>query len=381
MEKGIARVEDYNNGISFLKTLPKKNVNNLLVEFTCSVCNNIKIISANSFIKKQNLVCGRCSQREKITVWANENKGAMKERLDKAIMDKYGVTNTCFIPEVIKQKKETCLERYGTEYHISSKKVRDKIEDTFQENYGGHTPFASKEIQQKSKETNLNNHGGVWHTSTDENKEKIKATSQEKYGVDNVFQLQEVKDKIKNTFMENYGVDHNFKAPEIKEKRKNTMIERYGFEYPLQSLEIREKMLTSGEHIGALKGYRYNDINFDSSYELAYYLWLTHLNKQFIFHPKIPMSYVGNDGLEHLYMPDFLIEGKFYEIKGGCFFNKDNEPYNHYTKSFWWEKYNAILAAGVIILREPDIKEAFSYVKEAFRKDFLKSCKLDRTKK
>ena len=78
------------------------------------------------------------------------------------------------------------------------------------------------------------------------------------------------------------------------------------------------------------------------------------------------------------YFPDFLVNGNFYEIKGGQFFNEAGEPYNPYSKSYWWEKYNAMVEAGVHILREKDIKEYLTYVKDTYGENYLKSFKIKR---
>ncbi len=55
------------------------------------------------------------------------------------------------------------------------------------------------------------------------------------------------------------------------------------------------------------KGYTYKGIHFDSSWELAYYIWLTDHNKQFIYHPKHYMDYM-DEGINRVYQPDFLVD-------------------------------------------------------------------------
>ena len=127
-----------------------------------------------------------------------------------------------------------------------------------------------------------------------------------------------------------------------------------------------------------VKAYRYKDINFDSSYELAFYIYLEDHHKDFLYQPDLPLKYIGNDSKEHNYFPDFLVNGNFYEIKGGQFFNEAGEPYNPYSKSYWWEKYNAMVEAGVHILREKDIKEYLTYVKDTYGENYLKSFKIKR---
>jgi len=102
------------------------------------------------------------------------------------------------------------------------------------------------------------------------------------------------------------------------------------------------------------------------------------LKKEFIYHPNFSFEYIDENNISHEYYPDFLIEGKFYEIKGGQFFNKDNEPYNFYLKQYWWGKYNKMKEEGIIILRDFDIKPALEYCKKQYGKDYLKSFKIQK---
>ncbi len=280
-------------------------------------------------------------------------------------------------PSVKEKRKATNLEKYGVEYAIGASSVRDKIENTFLERYGVIAPGSIPETIQKSKITNEERYGG-WYMGTKEFRDKSIETNKERYGVAYPAQNDSINQKKEKTNMERYGVKETFSSEEVKAKRRITMIKKFGAEYPMQSLELKQKVLRKSGHrrTGGFKGYDYNGMSFDSTYELAYYLWLDHLGKSFIYHPDTPLSYIGNDDKEHLYMPDFLVEGKFYEIKGGCFFNKEGEPFNQYSKEFWWEKFNAMKENGVIILREPEIKEAFKYVREQFGKNFLNNCKV-----
>ncbi|MDR2436604.1 MAG: hypothetical protein LBD17_00815 [Endomicrobium sp.] len=123
-------------------------------------------------------------------------------------------------------------------------------------------------------------------------------------------------------------------------------------------------------------GYEYNSIHFDNSYELAYYIWLTDNERSFIYHPQASFEYVDENGVSHEYFPDFLVEGKFYEICCSQLFNESGEPYNHYLKSFWWEKYNKMKEQDIIILREADVKPALEYCKKKYGKRYFKSFKL-----
>ncbi len=125
----------------------------------------------------------------------------------------------------------------------------------------------------------------------------------------------------------------------------------------------------------SIKGYEFEGIHFDSSWELAYYIWLRDNGKGFIYHPPFYLTYLDDEETQHQYQPDFLVEGRFVEIKGDRFFNEKGEPYNHYEKAFWWNKYNALLEHKVEILKFEEVKQYLRYVKEKYGKDYLRSFK------
>jgi hypothetical protein len=108
-----------------------------------------------------------------------------------------------------------------------------------------------------------------------------------------------------------------------------------------------------------LKGY-YNGIWFDSSWELAYYLWMIEV---FDIEPKrnktIFFDYIGKDGVKRRTKPDFILpSGELIEIKG--YPNIHTSAKFEATKSF------------VSYLFRKDLKEALSFVKAKYGKDFTK---------
>ncbi len=359
-----------------IKELSEADKSKVNIQFVCPLCGRTKVISAKVFEKKEQIICGNCSQAAKIRKQIANNKEEHMKRWYDANIKKYGTNNASRDKGVQEKRKRTNLEKFGNEYAIGSLTVRKKIKKSMNDKYGVDSPFESKQILDKAKSTNEERYGG-WYMGTQEFRDKSMQTSIEKYGVKYPAQNESIREKNKRTNMEKYGVEESISSSNFKEKTKKTMIEKYGVEHAMQNDKIKREVLRKSGHrrTGGFKGYDYEGKSFDSTYELAYYLWLQHQEKSFLYHPNTPLSYIGSDGKEHLYMPDFLIEGTFYEIKGGCFFNKEGEPYNQYTKEFWWEKYNAMKENNIHILREGDIKEAFDYVKKTYGKSFLKSCR------
>lgn len=211
-----------------------------------------------------------------------------------------------------------------------------------------------------------------------------------KYNVTNISQLQEVKDKVQNTRNNNKekiskniskGL-HNRTQKEIdlctqhnketklknhgdsnyrnEEKIKQTCLKKYGTEYVVSSDYFIHT---------AKRKYTYDNKQFDSSWEIAYYIWLKDNNKKFEFHPKHKLIYEFN-GVKHKYCPDFLIENLFVEIKGPHYFAKmmiENTQEN--------AKYKCMLENNVKIIT--DCSTYLKYIEDKYGKNFLKQFKND----
>ena len=80
----------------------------------------------------------------------------------------------CAMPEILNKSKETCLNKYGTEYALSNKDIRKKIISTNIDKYGFENVFQNKEIIEKSKETCKKKYGCEHYQSTDEFKETLR---------------------------------------------------------------------------------------------------------------------------------------------------------------------------------------------------------------
>jgi hypothetical protein len=245
--------------------------------------------------------------------------------------------------EAEEKRKKTCMEKYGVDNVAKDESIKEKTAETCIEKYGCKSIIGTKEVNELGQKA---------------------AHTKEAY------------DKRHETCIKKYGVDHHMKNNEILEKLKKTYENVTGFDHPMHNPEVKRKMIEKYGEIGRVKGYYFNGQHFDSSWELAFYIYLSDNKKQFIYHPQFTFSYTGDDGEVHLYLPDFLVEGQFYEIKGTQFFNEKGEPYNMYTHSYWWDKYNSLKKNNIKILLKDDIKKYLDYVKEEYGKHFLSYWKL-----
>lgn len=283
------------------------------VKFVCVKCKKPVELKKSVFDKKEKKLCRACSIQETKLNYSDERK-----------------------QEILQKRIKTCKKRYGT-------------------TNGG----ASEQAKQKQKETLIKNYGSV-KAGYKHHQEKRAQTLLKKYGVDNNAKRDDVKIKTKQTLIDKHGSVENAYKERLK-AIQNTMMEKYG--------------VTTNLVFVKFKKYGYQNVFFDSSWELAYWIWLKDHNIEFRYHEDI-IEYMNDKGDISNYYPDFIVDGKIHEIKGDHFFDKEGRPYDLYHKCFWYNKYNLILEKGGKILRHKDIKQYLDYVKKKYGKNFLKSCKI-----
>ena len=275
-------------------------------------------------------------------------------------------------PEVYKLKSETEFKNTGYHSPMEDPKHHQKMIALSR----------LPENQQKRIESCKNNNGQGTGFQINGVKEKAEITILSKYNVDNVLKLYETHQKSKETKRklyndENYNNKEKAKITKYKlygdekynnrEKAKTTYFNKTGYYSPLTNPEVKSKQKQK---------YIYNEICFDSSWELAYYIWLNDNNIKFKYQPNTPFKYYVND-IEKLYFPDFLINQQYYELKGNQFFNENNQLINPFNNTLDMEKYQCMLDNNVIILRYDDIKPILNYIKEKYGKDYLKQFKIE----
>ena len=233
-------------------------------------------------------------------------------------------------------QKNTMAIKYGDELY-SQKKAGQKSKELLKDEN------IKKSITLKRKETNLKKYGY-------ENGNVLEIT---KYGVTHPMKSDVIKNKLKATFIEKYGCWVS-SSKEVIEKIKATNLEKYGVTCSMNSV-------TNRKYRRAL--YLYNDIKFDSSWELAFYIYLDMLNIEFIYHPSVNIIYKVSDQI-HTYEPDFLVGGRLFEIKGDQFFDEQNHLINPYNKQKLLEKENCMRENNVVVLRKTDLEEVFAFIRD-----------------
>lgn len=358
------------------------------IYYTCSNCGKKFIKSTIRAMTSMNKVCCTCASKQAVLQkygvenvfqldkfkekiketnlkkYGSENPFAFgSEKYNSYIKEKYGVDNV-FQSEDIKQKiRKTCKEKYGDEFAVRTESVKEKIKQTCIKRYGVESTLSSPEIRHRIESTNLERYGSK--VACPFGSEKQRKIIKDKYGVDNVSQLESVKRKKEETCLKHYGTDNPFKVDSIKNQIKDTLIEKYGVEHPLQNPELFKKSKNK---------YFYDDINFDSSWELAFWIY----NKNFL-HKNIKketthFKYEYN-GEEFIYFPDFEIDGQFYEIKGDHFFENGKmiNPWNRDEDEKAQAKFECMIQNHVNILTYKDVEICLNWVACTYGNDYISS--------
>lgn len=340
----------YNNNIDLSKYKGTQR-------FEC-VCNKCK----KAFIKKQinlikdtqNILCRSCKLKE---TWVGYDWSARNKKSQEIKLKKYGdpfYTNP--------QKISSSLLNRSAE---KKKETYNRIKETNKNRYGCH-PAQRSEQKERVRQTCLVRYNVNTPSQSEEVKEKYKETCLKKYGVENAFQADVIREKIKQTNLERYGVENPKQSQNIQEKIKQTCLKKYGVEHPWSNLEVRKK---------CFKRYIYNNINFDSSWELYCYIYLAEHNIEFIYQPDVQLKYVIH-GKTHTYYPDFLINGKLYEIKGDQFFDEDGlliNPYDPSMNDIYGAKYKCMVDNNINILKKGDLNHIFEYVDNKYGNHYITS--------
>ena len=170
----------------------------------------------------------------------------------------------------------------------------------------------------------------------------------------------ESKDRQKASYIrkmrEKYGVDNYSQTDEFKEKYTNKMQENYGVDCYFQSKEFRNNTVYYNR-------YMYDNVMFDSSYELVFYIYAIEHGLSIIREP-LRLEYTTDDYMKHYYYPDFICDGVLIEIKGEHLLDENKKLKKCYKDQDQYildAKQKCIEDNNVMILSRNDIDFAFEY--------------------
>ena len=227
---------------------------------------------------------------------------------------------------------ETKKRQYSDkEWHDS---VVNKNKQTCESKYGG-VGYSSPKLKEKSLSTNLTKNGNRQYHNYD----KITKTNNLKYGVCFPFQSKEIQEKVNKTYIEKFG-----------SKRNSDTFKKY-----CESIGVENISQTHEWAVKTHKKIKYKNISFDSNWEIIVYKFCEDHNLNFEYQPNVLFEYEFNNE-KHYYHPDFLIEGKLFEVKGEHFFDGDKmiNPFNRneYGDKYAEAKHQCMIRNNVTIIRK-----------------------------
>lgn len=220
--------------------------------------------------------------------------------------------------DVQEKRLNTNVEKYGYKTSFSNKATQNKIKGAIFDKYGVENVFQAEEIKEKIKQQNIELYGVENSHQRPEVIEKTKQTNLRQYGNTCTVQAPSIREKVIQTNLEKYNSDNIFASECGKQKIKSTNLKKYGVENPQQNREIQKKTLSH---------YKYDGLNFDSSWELAVFIYCVDNNIPIIRLP-VRFEYYDKNNKKHYYFPDFLINNKLVEIKGPQYLDENNQLKN-----------------------------------------------------
>lgn len=308
-------------------------------------CNQSCQLTDKSFIKNRN---------SKIDWQARNNKAKStmqsKYGVDTGFQTKKCIENSHSVEARAKaseKTKQTCIEKYGVASSLSVKEFYQKGLETKYKNRPN-DPNNSK----KMKQTMIDRYGGATTLSSPVLREKVEQTKLEKYG--NKYYTNH--EKANQTLINKYGENPTrFGSKGYKELIKS----KYGAEYYCQTDLFKDSRY---------KKYFYDNIFFDSSYEVCFYKYHKDHDNDIQYEPTSFLYYVN--GTEHKYFPDFKLNGQLIELKGIHFFedSKMINPFNRELDYLYEAKHQCMLKNNVTIIT--DCSDYLNYCGQ----NFIKNC-------
>ena len=245
--------------------------------------------------------------------------------------------------------KTTIKLLYNKKAYKNAEKLLCKVclsEETCRNKYGVRNAMLCSEKVEKLKQNNLEKYGTTCTLNTEENIKKKKETWIKNFGTTNPYQKKEVRDKVKQNNLRKYGVECTLSLKQTQQKSYNSKLKN-------GTLWINKRR------------YYYDDLHFDSSWEVYFYIWYKEHGFT-IERNKCSFNYVFNNKTHHTVV-DFLVNNCFlFEIKA---------PYLLYYNDREIAR-NSMLMYEENVIFITNIKPYKKYVDEKYGKNYLKQFKI-----
>ena len=333
-----------------------------LIKFTCKLCSkqftrwlmdlkHTKVIPENCPNCNKSIAKTKPSKKSLLKITENTTAEEIKNyKKVEFVCKSCGLASTRSVRMFLPDKKLICSnclreesvkEKYGETHIARVKSITAKKQATMIQRYGCVNPSHNKEINKKKSKT--------WKSHQEKNLNAIKKGMLGKYGVDNASKIESVR----------WRKSRAFRNSSRKFKAKNSHA-IYRPDYHYKSIYI------------------YNNLKFDSSWELAFYIYCIDNNNN-IIRETCFFTYNCN-GTDYSYFPDFRVDGSLVEIKGLQFFENRNpngrmiNPFDRSLDEKFEAKHQCMIKNGIQIIT--DCSKYISYVAQVYGADFLKSCRI-----
>lgn len=330
------------NGISLLdkEFIKQKYSCYQLINCSCPNCKKVFTLQIKAFLKRENLLCNRCSSNvlpEKDFISADE-----LQFLNKKPSNKQKIKFKCSICGNFDIKQYRHYLNSGNICQNCGRKIHNKSN--------------SDEVKAKAKHTKIQKYGknyGEFYSKALQN------GMMKKYGVNATMHSAELKQKVYLSQQEKYGgwalSNKEIHNKTVKTSKANNSYSKKSF-WKNKSKEDLQKILSKRS-----KRYVYNGIGFDSSWELAFFIYHKDLNNIIIREPCYFIYYKNN--ISHKYIVDFSVNGNLFEIKSNYLINQLKD---------YPEKYHCLLENNITIINDEKIKPYLSYIYSKYGKNYLK---------
>ena len=337
----------HSNGTKIIK--PRQVIKQFMTySFYCKKCGKFQTRSFRkpNIENHKTLLCQPCLNIELYGAAGTFGRKDIQEDIKKIFMDKYGVDSPLKSQEVRNKINNSNLANFGNKSTLHDGGATEaKVTAIFQERYGVNHPLENHEIYAKTQESLMKNKGVTSPLKDPDTLKKAEETTMKNHGVRNIFMKPGFHEESDAKKLERYGSKNNInkikqtvsafseeKKAEIQQKRIATNISIYGYESYFGSQAWKKHILDKFGSFNFNHRYDYYNIQFDSSWELAVWIYCIDHNIPIIRNVFTHFTYEDAINNKHDYYPDFMINGKLVEIKGDQYFNPDGTMGYPYTK-------------------------------------------------
>ena len=247
-------------------------------------------------------------------------------------------------------------ERYKNQEEREKARIRSK---NFMDNHPEQKIYLSN--KQKERYSNINER--IKHGQLVKNSEIFKQKIHSK----------EYSEKMHNILIERY------KSPEARLKMSIAIKNSINANNIKKSIEFRNKhaiIMHNRIKNGDINvHYNFNNTNFRSLPEFCFYVYLIDHNIRFSYQ-SIKLPYLDNKGIQHYYIPDFIVYNTYVEIKGPHLL-KNGHLWNPFLKEFSYDKEQCMIQNNVKIFTENIYIKYINYVLDKYGQDFINLHKND----